>query len=78
MWVEAKDLPSVVSLGVSTCLHPRCCRRRRLRRPGEVNVGLRCRRDESVGVWSQFSGRTGSVLRYFLSGPASSQWAAGH
>lgn len=61
MWAEAKDLPSVVSLGVRTCLHPLCSRCRRPRKPGEVNARLRCRGDGSVGVRSQFSGLTGSA-----------------
>lgn len=40
MWVEAKDLPSVVFLGVSTCLHPQYGRCGRQIRPEEVNSRL--------------------------------------
>lgn len=78
MCVEAKDLPSVVFLGVSTCLHPLYSRCRRLRKPEEVNTRLCCCRDGSVGVHSQFGGLTGSVLRYLLLGQASGEQATGH
>lgn len=57
-------LPCVVSLGVCTCLHPQYVDSRCtwLRQQEEVNVRLRSCRDGSVGVWSQFSWLTGSVL----------------
>lgn len=73
-----KNLPSVVSLGVSTCLHPLYSRCRRLRKPEEVNTRHCHCRDRSVGVHTQFSGLTGNVLRCFLLGQASGEQATGH